>query len=101
MANTFKKIQTVTVGSGGAATIEFTSIPQTYTDLKLVLSVRNSVDSVDGLIEFNGSTTSASSRMVVGDGSNVASYTDTANYFAVSRSSYTASVFWKCGNIYT
>jgi len=96
MANTFKKIQTVTVGSGGASTIEFTSIPQTYTDLKLVLSVRNSVDSADGIIEFNGSTTSASSKMVVGDGSNVASYTDTANYFAVSRSSYTASVF---GNV--
>jgi len=37
MANTLKKIQTVTVGSGGAASIEFTSIPQTYTDLKLVV----------------------------------------------------------------
>ena len=40
MANTFKKIQTVTVGSGGAASIDFTSIPQTYTDLKIVLSAR-------------------------------------------------------------
>jgi hypothetical protein len=33
-------IQTVTVPSGGAASIEFTDIPQTYTDLKLVLSSR-------------------------------------------------------------
>ncbi len=96
MANTLKKIQTITVGSGGSSTIEFTSIPQTYTDLKLVLSVRNSVDSADGVIEFNGSSTNVGSRMIVGDGSNVASYIDTANYFAVSRSSYTASVF---GNV--
>ena len=41
MPNTFIKIQSVTVGSGGAANIEFTSIPQTYTDLKLVLSLQD------------------------------------------------------------
>jgi hypothetical protein len=41
MANTHKKIQTVTVGAGGAATISFTSIPQTYTDLRVVVSVRS------------------------------------------------------------
>jgi hypothetical protein len=33
MANTYEAIATVTVGSGGAANIEFTSIPGTYTDL--------------------------------------------------------------------
>jgi hypothetical protein len=41
MAATYKLIETVTVGSGGAANIEFTSIPQTYTDLKLVISGKN------------------------------------------------------------
>jgi hypothetical protein len=40
MANTFKKIQTVTVGAAGASSIDFTSIPQTFTDLKIVLSAR-------------------------------------------------------------
>jgi hypothetical protein len=33
MANTYEAIATVEVGSGGAANIEFTSIPGTYTDL--------------------------------------------------------------------
>jgi hypothetical protein len=33
MATTYEIIASVTVGSGGAADIEFTSIPATYTDL--------------------------------------------------------------------
>ena len=37
---TMVKLQTVTVGSGGASSIDFTNIPQTYTDLKIVLSAR-------------------------------------------------------------
>jgi hypothetical protein len=39
MANTYTLIaSSVTVGSGGAANIEFTSIPATYTDLVSALS---------------------------------------------------------------
>ena len=30
MANTFELISSVTVGAGGAASIDFTSIPSTY-----------------------------------------------------------------------
>jgi hypothetical protein len=41
MANTYEIISSVTVGAGGAAYIEFTNIPQTYTDLNLVFSGRN------------------------------------------------------------
>jgi hypothetical protein len=33
--SSFESIQTVTVGSGGAASIEFTSIPSTYTHLQI------------------------------------------------------------------
>jgi len=42
MANTFVKIASVTVGAGGASSIDFTSIPGTYTDLKVVISARGS-----------------------------------------------------------
>ena len=42
MATTYTLISSVTVGSGGAASIEFTSIPSTYTDLVLKLSARSS-----------------------------------------------------------
>ena len=40
MANTYEAIATVEVGSGGAANIELTSIPATYTDLSLFISTR-------------------------------------------------------------
>jgi hypothetical protein len=40
MATTFIKIASVTVGSGGAASMDFTSIPSTYTDLVIKVSTR-------------------------------------------------------------
>jgi len=40
MPNTFVKIASITVGAGGAASIDFTNIPSTYTDLCLKLSTR-------------------------------------------------------------
>lgn len=41
MAITYVTISEVTVGSGGAANITFSNIPQTYTDLQIFLSARN------------------------------------------------------------
>jgi hypothetical protein len=68
MANTYEIIASSTVGSGGASSIDFTSIPSTYTDLKLVLSTKNS--RADGpvfatlQISFNGVTTNRSRRNI-------------------------------------
>ena len=94
MANTFKKIQTVNVGSGGSATIEFTSIPQTYTDLKLVVSLRtNNAGAEAVMIEFNGSSANLSGRRIYGDGGSAASDTLTNIRFAVNTAADTASVF--------
>jgi len=42
MGTTYKALQTVTVGAGGASSIDFTNIPQTYTDLVLKISARTS-----------------------------------------------------------
>ncbi len=99
MANTFKKIQTVTVGAGGAATIDFTSIPQTYTDLKIVLSIRWSDAGTDTLgVQFNSSTSGYSARWVTGNGASASSGSDTSSplalgYQALGGSGTTASVF--------
>ena len=57
---TMTLIQSVTVPSGGASTVTFSSIPQTYTDLKIVASLRGDF-SIAGeaiLISFNGTSTS-------------------------------------------
>lgn len=65
MANTYVAIATTTVGSGGAANIEFTSIPATYTDLCVMFSARtdrNDGDYDNIKITFNGSTTGYSAR---------------------------------------
>jgi hypothetical protein len=58
MANTFVALATVTVGSGGAASIDFNSIPQTYTDLQLLISARDNDGGYgSGLsLAFNGTS---------------------------------------------
>lgn len=96
MANTFVALATVTVGSGGAANIEFTSIPQTYTDLAIRLSARASFSALTGnmAIEFNGSSASFSRRTLRGNGSAASSTSGSDNYVgdAVGNSA-TASTF--------
>lgn len=75
MADTFVKIATVTVGSGGASSIEFTSIPSTYTDLCVKLSLRSAQSSTrdDVRISFNGSTSGYSLKYLQGTGSSAGS----------------------------
>ena len=94
MPNTFTLIASSTVGAGGAATIDFSSIPSTYTDLQLLVSVREetSANAVVS-ITFNGSSANRSTRYLQGNGSAASSGntsglqiisaqpTDTANTF--------------------
>jgi len=67
MAVTHKLIQTITVGSGGAASIDFTSIPATYTDLIFYFSTR-STDLQNLVIKFNNTSTTYTVRHLDGDG---------------------------------
>jgi len=95
MANTYTLIASSTVGSGGASSIDFTSIPSTYTDLLLKVSARNdAATTVGGLwIQFNGSTSSLSARNLYGTGSAAGSFTDTAIFGYSDAASATASTF--------
>ena len=79
MPNTFVKIQTVTVGSGGATSMDFNSIPSTYTDLVIKMSARtNRSLVVDGVnFSFNGSTSNFTGRYLEADGSQAYSATST------------------------
>ena len=61
-------ISTVTVGSGGVASISFTGIPQTYTDLIIKICARSTRAGADDdvYISFNGSTTGYAYRYFQG-----------------------------------
>jgi hypothetical protein len=98
MANTFELIASSTVGSGGAANIDFTSIPSTYTDLQLVLSARGTSTALYANIKLNNSSSAIYSlRTIYGDGSAAASQNDSgATYFErflMVSSAYTANTF--------
>jgi len=71
MADTYTLISSVIVGAGGASTIQFNSIPNTYTDLKIVGSSRSNVSAVLATlyIQFNGNNANYSWIDVYGDGS--------------------------------
>jgi hypothetical protein len=96
MADTFKKIASVTVGVGGAANINFTSIPQTYTDLKVILSTRSTnTGGFDSLgAYFNGSQANISNKSVSGNGFNALSSSSTYRAIGTGDSAFaTANTF--------
>lgn len=96
MANTFELISSVTVGSGGAASIDFTSISSSYTDLCLKWSVRTNRTGYpsDGVtIKLNGSGSSFTYRNIYGQGSSAASVTDAGIYGGANGPSSTANTF--------
>lgn len=94
---TFNLIQTITVGSGGAASIDFTSIPQGYKDLKVLFSGRSEQNVFSFRFTFNNDTTDYSTRVLIGDGSTAASDnngdTTFLRAYAMNPSTYTADVF--------
>jgi hypothetical protein len=75
-------INTVTVGSGGASSITFSSITQTFTDLFIVMSGRSGISNTreNVFLSFNGSTASFNIRTLYAAGSTVASETNTTAY---------------------
>jgi hypothetical protein len=94
MPNTFELIASTTLGSA-ASSIDFTSIPSTYTDLCVLLSTRNSSTNLNNSIGINGSTSNFSLRVLGGDGSSTysASRTDNLNAFLSTESGNTSNTF--------
>jgi hypothetical protein len=77
MTTTMQLIAKQTVGAGGAASVTFSSIPQTFTDLKVLISARDTVDN-QASIRFNSSTTGYSNIRLQGTGSVAQSTTDSS-----------------------
>ncbi len=107
MPNTFTLIASSTVGSGGAANIDFTSIPATYTDLCLKISARsdrNVFDWTNIKIQFNNSTSGYTYRQIVGDGSSASGVNNTNDgegstgiiVFSMGQANSGANIFGNC-----
>jgi hypothetical protein len=100
MPITYNKIASVTVGSGGAASIDFSSIPATYTDLKFVISSRGTTAANFTQIyaTFNGSSAANYGRIYLqGYNSLTESGTNTGqtfmNWSFMNAASSTTSTF--------
>jgi hypothetical protein len=98
----YESIQTYTVGAGGSATIDFTSISSAYKHLQLRLMMRSTtaaVDTDDLWLRFNSDTGSNYSRHILqGDGSTASAGANTSQTRipfgnAIPRASSAANVF--------
>jgi hypothetical protein len=99
MANTYVQIgSTVTVGSGGAASIDFSSIPATYTDLCLKISARSSRSAKTDtmFLKFNGTSTTYPTQRLYTFGTTIGADTPSSTGFiigGVTGATATASTF--------
>jgi hypothetical protein len=97
MANpTMTLISSQTLASS-ASSVTFSSIPQTYTDLKIVFSARGAAAfvQINVNLAFNGSTSSFSGTLLYGDGASTGSgsRSDNLNIALVPASSATSNTF--------
>ena len=98
-AGDFESIATVSVGSGGASTIDFTSISGTYTHLQVRYIARNTDASGNNIFyQFNSDTANNYVRHVLyGDGSSAVADANTSTssigFTAIANSSRLASTF--------
>ena len=89
-------IEHIEVGSGGAASITFSAIPDTFTDLLIFGSIRTTEGgTIDGLwVRPNGLTTNFSWRRLIGTGSAASSANGTSNDMGfLNTSGQTANTF--------
>ena len=100
MANTFTLISTITVGSGGASSIDFTSIPSTFTDLLVKISSRGTNAAVNPtlVLHLHNDTgaTAYSYRVLQGNGSSSSSFNSIQSFAYLgnhSGSTATANTF--------
>ena len=93
----YELIEHSEIGAGGAASIEFTSIPQDGVDLLLKLSLRtDGTGGIDwGFVQFNGesSETNYTTKLLYGTGSSAGSFSETQYLTPISDSGTTSNTF--------
>lgn len=91
-------ISTVTVGAGGASSISFSSIPQTFTDLMVTLSARTNAAGTFDVTSILLNGTGVTGIRTWGTGS--AANSQTTNYLLTSGSGTTTANMFSNGQIY-
>jgi hypothetical protein len=103
MPNTFELISSVTVPSA-QATIDFSSIPSTYTDLKLVASILSTSSSAVGNVymtmAFNGVTTNRTFRRLYGFNTSAGSDSGSIAQAGTTNTSLASSSIFASHDIY-
>jgi hypothetical protein len=101
MANTFVQIATYTA-TGSVATIDFSSIPSTYTDLVLKLSARSSASAINDYcyVQFNNAGYNSSVRFLQGSGSGASSSSESTGYIGIVDGNTATSSTFSSNEIY-
>jgi hypothetical protein len=92
--NTYEAIATQTLGSA-AASVTFSSIPGTYTDLILICNLQVTLSSADFSVQVNNDSSTLYSRtLIYGDGSSAVSTRNTGQtYFQPDALGYPTSAY--------
>jgi hypothetical protein len=92
---TLQLVETVTVGAGGASSIEFTSIPQDGTDLLVKISGRTDSGTAfqNTFIKLNGESINQSGVVLFGNGSTPDTFTTTTPFTSVNGTGSTSNTF--------
>jgi len=90
--NNFSSIATVTVGSGGASSITFTSIPSTYTHLQIRSFAQQASSGGYVSVTFDNATF-AYRHYIYGSGTAVSAGADTTNAPGIFSATATSSTF--------
>lgn len=83
----YESIATTTVGAGGAGTVTFSSIPQTYKHLQIRFIARRTATGLDATkMNFNSDTgpNYKPTHYIIGDGSTAVAGTSASNTFTLS-----------------
>ena len=104
MSTNMELITSVTVGSGGAASVTLPAtgtIPQTYTDLKIIYSARSTSSTSNVIdISFNGNTSSFTNKYLLGSGSSPSSGSNFSRFSGLQNSSVDTANTFANGEIY-